>query len=71
MKPSNAETLRLLMRRHGLTRAAVAETLGVSHATVDAWLRPPRNRAHRAMPDPMIELLRLKLAASRPPRAAK
>lgn len=71
MKPRHAEALRLLMRRHRLTRAAVAELLGVSRATVDAWLRPPGNRAHRAMPAPMLELLRLRLGAPRPPRAAK
>ncbi len=53
--------LRSIMRRHGLRIADVAALLGVSRHTVTAWLRPPSSRAHRRMPAPMMELLRLKL----------
>ena len=47
--PAPADRLREIMRERGLTRAQVARLLDVSLDTVHSWLRPPGNRAHRAM----------------------
>jgi len=55
-----AQRLREVMALKGLTRKDVAALLGVSKPTVDSWLRPEDNKAFRAMPQPMVELLEYK-----------
>lgn len=59
--PHSAD-LQEIISAHSLTREDVARLLGVSERTVYSWLRPPKGRAARKMPEPMLELLRLKLA---------
>lgn len=63
---SNADRLRRMMARHGLTRGQVAELARSSESAVDAWLRPPDNAGHRGMPDGLLELVALKLGESLP-----
>ncbi len=58
---TNADRLRALMKKHGLTRPAVAEKLGVSRATVNTWLAPPGASSHVPMPGHRLELLEIKL----------
>ena len=49
-----------LMESRELTRDSVASTLGVTKATVNAWLAPSKALRHRNCPPQMIELLDLK-----------
>ena len=53
--------LKQIMSAHSLSRDDVARLLGVSERTVYSWLRPPRGKAARTMPGPMLELLRMKI----------
>ena len=69
MPLTNNEKLRRLMKKHGLTRKEVSELLGVSCTravvwrtpTCDSWMASEDASNYRNMPDPMMELLRLKL----------
>jgi hypothetical protein len=67
---SNAEWLYEWIRASGDTRAAVAAQLGVSRATLNAWLAPLGAPSHRMMPDHMLELAQLKLSRIARGRAA-
>lgn len=57
--------MRRLIRSSGLTRAQTAAALGVSVDAVHAWMRPDKNRAHRAPPAMAIRLME-RIAAPRP-----
>ena len=59
--PRPSDELRALMREQKLTRARVAQLLGVSPKTVDSWLTDKAWR--KEMPPRHLEFLRLKLAA--------
>lgn len=58
---TNAEQLRQLIVQHKLTRARVAQLCDASIHTVNAWLLPPSNVAHRNMPAAKLRLLQLEL----------
>lgn len=52
--------LQELLARHGTTRERAAELARVTHWTVDSWLKPIDNAAHRDVPEGLLELLYLK-----------
>lgn len=58
--------LKSLIQQHKLKRQEVADLLGVSITTIHSWLLPITSKAHRPMPKPMLELLRLKLDRNNP-----
>lgn len=60
---TNADQLRSLITQHKLSRARVAELCGVSIHAVNAWLLPRAAKAWRSMPDRVLRLLKLDLAA--------
>jgi DNA-directed RNA polymerase specialized sigma24 family protein len=55
------DRLRFLMSEHALTRARVAELLGVQKNTVDSWLAPASASCSRSIPAHRVELLEYKL----------
>ena len=57
---SNNE-LRMLAAERNLSRQNLAKILGVSPETVRNWLRNPNTSNFRVMPEPMLELLKIKL----------
>lgn len=59
--------LRLMMKKHSLTNAKVAELLGVSVKTVESWLAAPGSASHRNMPARYVRALgtALQVAAER------
>ena len=59
-----AGRLRALMESHQLSRATVANILGVSDWTVRSWLTDSHAHSHRKMSPPMLRLLELELTAS-------
>lgn len=56
-----AARLRVLMEAHKLSRAAVANLLGVSPFTVGNWLASPTAHRYRQFSAPMCRLLELEL----------
>lgn len=58
---SNAETLKNLMAKHGMTRAAAARLLEIAPQTLNSWLAPEDAQSYRLMPNNMLRLLRLEL----------
>lgn len=58
---TNAETLRKLMQKHGLTRVKVAELTHRSRQAVDNWLAPDEAYWKCQMPNSAMELLKMKL----------
>lgn len=63
---SNADVLRALMVKHGMTRPNVYGLLEISRATLNSWLAPPESPSHRPMPNNMLRLLRLELGEATP-----
>ena len=77
MALTNNQRLRRLMKKHGLTRRAVSNLLGVScrynkqtytwvTPTVNCWLAKPelrgrKNKGYNNMSNQMLELLQFKL----------
>jgi transcriptional regulator with XRE-family HTH domain len=59
-EPKNADRLRQIMAKHGLTQKQVGEFVHVPWTTVTAWLRPTGNKAFREMPIALLELLEFK-----------
>jgi transcriptional regulator with XRE-family HTH domain len=57
----NVRLLKELMKRYELTRPKVAEILGMSLSSVDAWLADITSTRYRKMPSRMLELLKFKL----------
>ena len=53
--------LRLVIFLNGLTRADTAQLLGVSRRGFDKWMVKPTSQDHRRMPDPIWELLLIKI----------
>jgi hypothetical protein len=49
------------MESRTLSRAAVANLLGVSEATVRSWLARAGTKHYRALPPPMLRLLELEI----------
>lgn len=41
------------------TRAQIAESLGVSEHSVNAWLKPETSKGHRPVPESVLKLYRL------------
>ena len=59
-EPTNADNLRRIMAKHGLTHKQVGELVYVPWTTVTAWLRPRENKSFREMPLALLELLEFK-----------
>jgi len=63
---NNNETLRTIIKEHGLTRSEVARLLYVNDSTVDRWLVKPTigrkpNTTFRSMPDSRMRMLMMVL----------
>jgi DNA-binding transcriptional regulator YiaG len=56
---TNEQQLISIMCEHSLIRQEIAVILKVSKSTVNSWLR--KGKAHKAMPDNLLDLLHLKL----------
>jgi len=56
-KRNNRNWLIRFMKKHRLTRAALAQMVCVNVSTVDRWLVPEDMSSHRHMPDMAVRLL--------------
>lgn len=65
MSEDLAERLRVLMARHDMTRREVAELAGVTLKTVESWLASPGSASRRQMQQRSLDLIELRLAASK------
>ena len=62
----NRALLRRLMKAHSLSPDDVAALTRSSRHAVTSWLRPKSQKAHRTIPDGLLELLCLKLGEPSP-----
>jgi len=63
---SNAEHLRALMAKHGMSQVGTAGLLEVAPQTLRSWLVSENARSYRPMPNNMLRLLRLELGEATP-----
>jgi transcriptional regulator with XRE-family HTH domain len=63
---TNADNLKGLMAKHGMTRKATAELIEIAPQTLNGYLAPEGAPSYRPMPNNLLRLLKLELGEARP-----